>query len=82
MTYRVIRKFKDKYTGEIYSPGKTLELNDGERAKDLVARGLVEGPVKTDLDDITKKEIMEKLDAEGTEYNARATKQELYELLR
>ena len=34
-----------------------------------------------DIDGVTKKEIMQELDAMGIEYNPRATKKELYELM-
>ena len=34
-----------------------------------------------DIDGVTKKEIMQELDAMGIEYNSRATKKELYNLM-
>jgi len=34
-----------------------------------------------DIDGVTKKEIMQELDALGIEYNPRATKKELYDLM-
>lgn len=38
---RVIQSFKDKVTGEVYPQGKELEIDDSERVKDLINRGLV-----------------------------------------
>ena len=38
---RVIQSFKDKVTGEVYQQGKELEIDDAERVKDLINRGLV-----------------------------------------
>jgi hypothetical protein len=42
---------------------------------------IVENPVKT-IDEMTKKEIMAELDSMGVEYNPRANKTELYNLMR
>lgn len=42
---------------------------------------IVENPVKT-IDELTKKEIMAELDSRGIEYNPRANKAELYNLMR
>lgn len=33
--------FQDKFTGEIYTPGKELNFDDKERVSDLESRGLV-----------------------------------------
>lgn len=33
--------FQDKFTGEIYIPGKELDFEDKERVSDLESRGLV-----------------------------------------
>lgn len=35
----------------------------------------------TDIDDINRKDIMQELDAMGIQYNSRAKKQELYDLM-
>jgi hypothetical protein len=42
---------------------------------------IAENPVKT-IDEMTKKEIMTELDSKGIEYNPRANKTELYNLMR
>lgn len=39
------------------------------------------GENTAEVDGVTKKEIMQELDAMGIEYNARSSKQELYDLM-
>ncbi len=80
MKYEVIRRFRDKYTGEIILPGSTFVCDETDRIKDLVSRGIIK---KQDLnpDEMTKKEIMSMLDDKGIEYNPRQTKTELIKLL-
>jgi len=80
MKYEVIRRFRDKYTGEIILPGATFICDETDRIKDLVSRGIIK---KQDLnpDEMTKKEIMSMLDDKGIEYNPRQTKAELIKLL-
>jgi len=80
MKYEVIRRFRDKYTGEIILPGATFICDETDRIKDLVSRGIIK---KQDLnpDEMTKKEIMSMLDDKGIEYNPRQTKTELIKLL-
>ena len=80
MKYEVIRRFRDKYTGEIVLPGATFTCDEADRIKDLVSRGIIK---KQDLnpDEMTKKEIMSMLDDKGIEYNPRQTKSELIKLL-
>ena len=80
MKYEVIRRFRDKYTGEIILPGSTFICDETDRIKDLVSRGIIK---KQDLnpDEMTKKEIMSMLDDKGIEYSPRQTKSELIKLL-
>lgn len=80
MKYKVIRRFRDKYTGEIILPGATFLCDETDRIKDLVSRGIIK---KQDLnpDEMTKKEIMSMLDDKGIEYNPRQTKAGLVKLL-
>ena len=80
MKYEVIRRFRDKYTGEIILPGSTFICDETDRIKDLVSRGIIK---KQELnpDEMTKKEIMLMLDERGIEYNPRQTKSELIKLL-
>lgn len=80
MKYEVIRRFRDKYTGEIILPGSTFICDENDRIKDLTDRGIIK---KQDLnpDEFTKKEIMSMLDDKGIEYSPRQTKTELIKLL-
>lgn len=80
MKYEVIRRFRDKYTGEIILPGSTFICDENDRIKDLTDRGIIK---KQDLnpDEFTKKEIMSMLDDKGIEYNQKQTKTELIKLL-
>ena len=80
MKYKVIRRFRDKYTGEIILPGATFTCDEADRIKDLTDRGIIK---TQDLnpDEMTKKEIMSMLDDKGIEYNPRQTKAELIKLL-
>ena len=80
MKYEVIRRFRDKYTGEIILPGSTFICDEADRIKDLVSRGIIK---KQDLnpDEMTKREIMSMLDDKGIEYSPRQTKSELIKLL-
>lgn len=80
MKYEVIRRFRDKYTGETILPGATFICDEAERIEDLTDRGIIK---KQDLnpDGMTKKEIMSMLDDKGIDHNPRQTKAELIKLL-
>lgn len=80
MKYEVIRRFRDKYTGEAILPGATFICDENDRIKDLTERGIIKKQ-GIDLDEMTKKEIMSMLDDKGIEYNPRQTKTELLKLL-
>lgn len=80
MKYEVIRRFRDKYTGEIILPGATFTCDEADRIQNLIGRGIIK---TQDLnpDEMTKREIMSMLDDKGIEYNPRQTKAELIKLL-
>ena len=80
MKYEVIRRFRDKYTGEIILPGATFICDEADRIKDLTDRGIIKKQ-DLNLDAMTKKEIMLMLDERGIECNPRQTKAELIALL-
>lgn len=80
MKYKVIRRFRDKYTGEIILPGATFICDETDRIKDLTDRGIIKKQ-EINPDEMTKKEIMSILDDKGVEYNPRQTKAELIKLL-
>ncbi|NCD09938.1 MAG: hypothetical protein EOL98_11035 [Negativicutes bacterium] len=87
MKAKVIKRFKDKHTGERFLPG---DLFDGEtaRIKELKDRGFVEEVVieevietSIDFTAYSKKELQAMLDKKGIEYANKMTKNELLELL-
>ena len=80
MKYEVIRRFRDKYTGEIILPGATFICDEADRIKDLTDRGIIKKQ-EINPNEMTKKEIMSMLDDKGIEYNPRQTKTELIKLL-
>ena len=80
MKYEVIRRFRDKYTGEIILPGETFTCDEPDRIQNLTDRGIIKAQ-EFDFDAMTKKEIMSMLDDKGIEYNERQTKAELIKLL-
>ena len=80
MKYEVIRRFRDKYTGEIILPGSTFICDEADRIKDLTDRGIIKKQ-EINPDEMTKKEIMSMLDDKGIGYNPRQTKAELIKLL-
>jgi len=80
MKYEVIRRFRDKYTGEIILPGATFICDETDRIKDLTDRGIIKKQ-EINPDEMTKKEIMSMLDDKGIEYSERQTKSELIKLL-
>jgi len=80
MKYEVIRRFRDKYTGEIILPGSTFICDETDRIKDLTDRGIIKKQ-EINPDEMTKKEIMSILDDKGIGYNPRDTKAELIKLL-
>jgi heme oxygenase len=85
MKYEVIRRFRDKYTGEIILPGATFICDEADRIKDLTDRGIIK---KQDLnpDEMTKKEdgdwrdYLQKYPA-TKEYLSSYTKKELQVML-
>lgn len=85
MKYEVIRRFRDKYTGEIILPGATFTCDEADRIKDLTDRGIIK---TQDLnpDEMTKKEdgdwrdYLQKYPA-TKEYLSSYTKKELQVML-
>ena len=77
MKYKVVRRFRDKYTGEIILPGSAFFCEETDRIEDLTDRGII----KAQEFAMTKKEIMSVLRDKGIECNERQTKAELIVLL-
>lgn len=97
MKYEVIRRFRDKYTGEIILPSSTFICDETGRIKDLSDRGIIKKTEREDgewkdylqkypatddyMSSFTKKELQGMLEDKGIEYNPRQTKTELIKLL-
>lgn len=79
---RVLRKFRDKYNKDImYQVGDEFLSDDVERINDLISRGLIEGEIQPSFRSMTKKEIINLLEEKDIEFDAKAKKDELIELL-
>lgn len=81
MKYEVVKRFRDKYTGELILPGDSFMCDENERIKDLLERGLIEGEIKPSFDTLTKKELKGLLEEKGIEFNPKVKKDELIALL-
>ena len=79
MKAKVIKRFRDKHAGGLYTPGDLFEAETA-RIEYLINLGYLK-PIKIDFNSMTKKEIINLLDDKGIEYNPRQTKSELIKLL-
>lgn len=92
--YKVITELLyDRYNPErVFKKNEILKVNDPERARNMLARGLVMevadqkdyielDPSKT-LDDLTIKELKKLADEKNIEYDAKIKKDELIDLLK
>ncbi|MDT2704797.1 hypothetical protein [Enterococcus dispar] len=61
------------------NPAEQTEKNEDTEISTEVPEDTPTG--NTDIDDINRKDIMQELDAMGIQYNSRAKKQELYDLM-
>lgn len=80
MKAKVIKRFKDKYTGERYFPGDLFE-GETARIEYLINLSYLQY-IEIDYNSMTKKEIIDLLEEKNTAYNAKAKKDELIELLK
>jgi hypothetical protein len=80
MKAKVLRKFRDKYTKEIYETGQIIDITH-ERYEEInsTAHGVLVQSVekRINLEDMTKKEIIEYAKSKGVELNTRMTKAEM-----
>lgn len=79
MKAKVLRKFRDKYTKEIYETGQIIDITH-ERYEEInsTAHGiLVEKLDEIDLGSMTKKELVEYAKNKGIELDMRMTKAEM-----
>ena len=79
MKVKVVKKFIDKYTKEVYETGQIIDITH-ERYEEInsTAHGiLVEKLDEIDLGSMTKKELVEYAKNKGIELNMRMTKAEM-----
>ncbi len=79
MKVKVLHKFRDKYTKQIYDKGRIIEVTN-ERYEEInsTAHGILVEPIPVDLENMTKAELLEYADAKGIEgLNNRMTKAEI-----
>src|SRR5690625_798097 len=71
------------YTTHAVEEGEVVEIvrKYGQMPQNQVEASAFSQPEATNLEDLTNKELKEKLDKQGIEYDSRATKKELIELL-
>lgn len=75
----VIKTFRDKETKEVYYIGQTY---NGGRIEELTALGFLSDKKSDDFSNLKLDELKAKLDELGIEYNPKAKKLELLELLK
>ena len=79
MKVKVLRRFKDKYTKQVYDKGRIIEVSN-ERYEEInsTAHGILVEPIAVDLENMTKAELLEYADEKGIEgLNNRMTKAEI-----
>ena len=79
MNVKVLRKFRDKYTKEVYEKGDIIEVTN-ERYEEInsTAHGvLVEKIQEVDFDSMTKKELVEYAKEKGIDLDMKMTKAEM-----
>ena len=79
MKVKVVKKFIDKYTKEVYETGQIIDITH-ERYEEInsTAHGiLVEKLDEIDLGSMTKKELVEYAKNKGIELDMRMTKAEM-----
>ena len=79
MKVKVLRRFKDKYTKQVYDKGQIIEVTN-ERYEEInsTAHGILVEPIPVDLENMTKAELLEYAEAKGIEgLNNRMTKAEI-----
>lgn len=79
MKVRVLRRFRDKYTKQIYDKGQIIEVTN-ERYEEInsTAHGILVQAIAVNLENMTKAELLEYANAKGIEgLNNRMTKAEI-----
>ena len=78
MKAKVIKRFKDKFTRDLYVPGDLFE-GSKERVEYLIELEYLQPT--SDYNSMTRKEILKLLDEKNIKYNPKAKKEDLIELL-
>lgn len=75
MKYKVVKRFRDKYSKKLYLPGDTFECDDQNRADELIDKGFIKkdnlldqnvaGVKKAVTQDIPQEELRFLLDEEN-----------------
>ncbi len=79
MKVKVLHKFRDKYTKQVYDKGQIIEVTN-ERYEEInsTAHGILVETIAVDLENMTKVELLEYAEAKGIEgLNNRMTKAEI-----
>ena len=79
MKVKVVRRFRDKYTKQVYDKGQIIEVTN-ERYEEInsTAHGILVEPIPVDLENMTKAELLEYAEVKGIEgLNNRMTKAEI-----
>ncbi len=79
MKVKVLRKFRDKYTKEIYETGQIIDITH-ERYEEInsTAHGiLVKKVEEINFESMSKKELVEYAKNKGIELNIKMTKEEM-----
>jgi len=79
LNVKVLRKFRDKYTKEVYEKGDIIEVTN-ERYEEInsTAHGvLVEKIQEVDFESMTKKELVEYAKEKGIDLDMKMTKAEM-----
>ena len=79
MKVKVLKKFRDKYTKELYTKGQIIDVTN-ERYEEInsTAHGvLVEKIQEVDFDSMTKKELVEYAKEKGIDLDISMTKKEM-----
>lgn len=79
MKVKVLRRFKDKYTKQVYDKGRIIEVTN-ERYEEInsTAHGILVEPITVDLNNMTKAQLLTYASEKGIEgLNNRMTKADI-----
>ena len=80
MKVKVLRKFRDKYTKQVYEKGQIIEVTK-ERYEEInsTAHGILVKAIEEEInfENMTKKELLEYAKSKGIELDSKLTKKEL-----